>query len=124
ILEATITYSKPLLQVTYDSILYKIDSLKQISIIPEDIKIDTIHNRLTIRKTFDKNILPQNNQQSPTNNTRPTNNRQREKAPPIENQFYMGKAALISIELDSSARKTEGIKPTKYEETGIIIVNI
>lgn len=124
ILQGAITYSKPLLQVNFDSILYRIDSVKQINITPDDIKIDTLHNRLTIHKTFDKNLLPQNIQQSPANTTRPTNNRQREKAAPIENQFYMGKAALVSIELDSSAQKTEIIKPTKYEETGVILVNI
>lgn len=123
ILQGTITYTKPLLQINYDSIFYRIDSIKQINITPADIKIDSSHNRLTIYKTFDKSLLPQKTQASPTSNNRQTN-RQRQTSTPVENQFYLGKAALISIEIDSSKQKTETIKPSRLEETGIIFVNI
>jgi hypothetical protein len=44
--------------------------------------------------------------------------------PSIDYQLYLGKAAFISIERDSSKKIAERLSPSKFEDTGIILVEI
>lgn len=124
ILEGNIKFSKPLLHITYDSIYYQLDSAHRIQITPQDVTLDTLHNFLTLRKAFDKTWIPQQETQGNSSRTATTSNTRKPDAKTPVNQFYFGKAAFISIELDSSQQKAEPIKPMRLEETGIIFVNI
>jgi uncharacterized protein (DUF2141 family) len=122
LLQGTINFSKPLLKINYDSLFFRIDSINTIPITADDINMDSLRNRLTIKKSFDKTLLPK-----VTDARTPNVNRTKKQSgtdTPIENQFYFGKAAFISIELDSSQQKSETVKPTKLEDTGIIFVAV
>lgn len=122
-----IQFNKPLLHIDFDSIIYKIDSVNSITFSRENVSWDSLHNRLTIEKKFDKNLLTKPKEQEikqtpPTQNSAP----QAKTAPKkiINHQLLFGKAAFISIELDSSQHSEEQLKPISLEETGIIFVNV
>jgi uncharacterized protein (DUF2141 family) len=125
-----IQFNKPLFEINYDSILYQIDSTKIITFSKADIQWDSLHNRITIQKSFDPKLLIE-----PTTTTavdkpkaKPTPT---EKGDPkqqprkvIKNRFYLGNATFISIENDSSKATEETLRPITLEETGVISMKI
>lgn len=136
-----IKFDKPIFQINYDSIFYKIDSLKTIKFSNEDFKVDTLNNILYIEKKIDKTLLIKEVKVTPAKPTGNIRDSQPRKPEPkeikpelkeqrtepkrqIENQLYFGKAAFISIESDTSKFNEQNIKPTKLDQTGIIFVNI
>jgi len=142
LLRGKVTYTKPLLDIRFDSLYYRIDSTNVIHFTMDDIKIDSANKSLTITKKIDKALLikpepdkkavpnqkplpPAPAPQQPKLAAPPTEEKPKAaKKPPVENQLYMGKSTFVSIEQDSSAAATQNLKPTKLEETGVIIVNI
>ena len=56
-IKGKIQFNKPLLDIHFDSIIYRIDSMKAITFSRENISWDSLHNRLTLEKTFDKGML-------------------------------------------------------------------
>ncbi len=130
LITGVLKFNKPILQINFDSIFYKIDSLKILKINKEDLKIDTVKGLAYIKKKFDKALLVKEQkldskvkEKSEALKTQPT-----EKIEPakqsIENQLFIGKASFISIESDSTSEIKESIKPTKLDQTGIIFVTI
>ena len=76
-------------------------------------------------KTFDKNLIPKPpvgaTQQRPrANSTTPSNDQKKSST----NEFFLGTAAFISVEQDSSRRLIEKSAPTKLEETGVLVVEV
>ena len=127
ILRGLISFSKPLLKINYDSIYYRIDSLKIIKVSEQDIAWDSLRNTLTIQKTFDKNLLvKENTPQSNGVKATPAKKDPRQPLRPTltNNTFYLGQSAFISIDLDSSKRISEESPPLKLENTGVLIVQI
>jgi uncharacterized protein (DUF2141 family) len=128
IIQGQIKFTKPVLQVNYDSIFYRIDSAQNISFAQQDLKWDSIRNVLLFEKTFDKNLLPKeplpdSNGGLPKRIPRTSQGKNPIK-PSIENQLYLGKGAFISIELDSSKKIVERLPPSKLEDTGMILIEI
>ena len=134
LIRGTVGFSKPLLQINFDSIFYQIDSANIIKITSQDVSLDSNLNILFIEKSFDKTLLIKK-PATPTGktNTPPkakqllTKEPLKEKArpsKPIEYQLYLAKNSLISIELDSSKTIQETIRPSTLETTGVIIVQI
>jgi uncharacterized protein (DUF2141 family) len=127
ILRGQIQFNKPVLAVNFDSIFYRIDSLQVIPINAQNIRWDSLRNILFLEKIFDKNLLPKE-----TASTSTSEQRRSIAASPIrtgsktsnKNQFYIGNAAFVSIELDSSKRAVNNYTPTKLEDTGIILVEV
>ncbi|MEO7987948.1 MAG: Ig-like domain-containing protein [Chryseolinea sp.] len=122
-------FNKPLLQINFDSIFYKIDSIKIIKITKEDIRIDTIRGVAHLEKKIDKALLIKEQKvESKLKNTQiektPTKENVSLPKPIIENQLSISKASFISIESDSTKEIKETIKPTKLDQTGIIFVSI
>jgi uncharacterized protein (DUF2141 family) len=126
-LTGQIIFNKPLLDINFDSIFYQIDSLRIIPISAENIRIDSLNNKLTISKTLSQEQL----QTTPT--TQGTLQQQPPKPKPIsksqttkfnENHFYIAAKTFISAEKDSSTRLSESLKPTTLESTGVILTNI
>jgi uncharacterized protein (DUF2141 family) len=127
ILTGHVRFNKPLLSINYDSILYRIDSVKTINFTKEDIIWDSLYNILTIEKTFDPKILINPEEQEatvPGTPPKPAPKDKNTKTKVIKNQLYIGKAAFVSIELDSSKTTEESIKPVTLEETGVILTDI
>lgn len=118
VIEGKINFSKPLLAIDFDSIFYRIDSVKTIPITSQDIQWDTLNNQLVLKKTFDKTLLPEENPAAKKTNFK------NDKSTTVENQFYLGVSAFVSIELDSSKKTIEKLIPSKLEDTGIIFVDI
>lgn len=125
-IKGKIQFNKPLLDIHFDSILYRIDSAKTITFSRENILWDSLHNRLTLEKTFDKSLLSKPEPDSKTNKPTQKPSPQNKSAPQkvISHQLLFGKGAFISIELDSSKHSEEQLKPITLEETGIIFIDI
>ena len=128
LLTGKLQFNKPIKQINYDSIMYRIDSLTAISIQPADITIDSLHNTIDIRKTFDKTLLAKKQE-----NTQPEPGQDKLKAKQkailelkqkIRNQLYIAPGSFISIESDSNSRITQPIEPATLETTGVIHVQI
>ncbi|AYB30628.1 Ig-like domain-containing protein [Chryseolinea soli] len=141
LLKGSITFNKPVAAINFDSIYYQIDSAKVVPILAEDIKIDSAHNTLLIEKTFDKTLIPK----KPDPSTEPPKKKEAPQQPPkpaiaaapaqgpkkpapqpkpVQNQFIIAKGTFISVELDSSAATRETLKPSTFEETGIIFIEV
>lgn len=126
ILTGTLQFTKPVLQINYDSILYRLDSANVIKIQQTDITIDSIHNTLKVHKSFDKNLLrqkPSRNDLADKEARQKALNRAT-KSQPIRNQLYIAPHSFISIESDSSARIAQTVDPLTLETTGVIHVLI
>lgn len=126
-IKGKIQFNKPLLDIHFDSIIYRIDSIKTIAFSGENISWDSLHNRLTLEKTFDKGMLakpkePETTPTTPVQKSAPQNKTSPKKV--INHQLLFGAAAFISIELDSSKHSEEQLKPIVLEETGIIFIDI
>ncbi len=123
IIQGSFQFNKPVLSVNYDSIFYRIDSANLIHFTEADLRWDSLRNTLHLKKSFDKNLIPApatgNAQRPRSSNSAPANKKKSE-----VNEFYSGKAAFISIELDSSKRLVEKSAPTTLEGTGIILVEV
>ena len=50
IIHGQIKFTKPILQVNFDSIFYSIDSTQRISFTQQDLHWDSLHNLLIVRK--------------------------------------------------------------------------
>lgn len=126
-IKGRIQFNKPLLEVKFDSIIYRIDSIKTVTFSRENIVWDSLHNRLTLEKTFDKSLLAPPKEPDVKTKPQPTQPSPQAKAAPkkiINHQLLFGKGAFVSIELDSSKHTEEQLKPLALEETGIIFVEI
>lgn len=129
IIKGKIQFNKPLLDIRFDSIIYKIDSMKTVTFSRENISWDSLHNKLTLEKTFDKILLekPKESQIS-VNQKQPPSKPSKDSNPApkkiINNQLYIGDASFISIELDSSKRFEEQLRPQTLEESGILFIEI
>jgi uncharacterized protein (DUF2141 family) len=126
-IKGKIQFNKPLLDIHFDSIIYRIDSLKTVTFSRENISWDSLHNRLTIEKTFDKTLLskPKESEIKITQQTqKPSTQSKSGPTKVISHQLLFGQGSFISIELDSSKHSEEQLKPIALEETGIIFINI
>jgi uncharacterized protein (DUF2141 family) len=125
IIKANLQFNKPVLAVNFDSIFYRLDSTTLINFTNDDLRWDTLRNRLHIEKAFDKSLIPKTtagtSQQRPrASSATPQPDRKKSSS----NELYIGNAAFVSIELDSSRRLVEKSAPTKLEETGILLVQV
>jgi uncharacterized protein (DUF2141 family) len=125
-LEATLTFTKPVGELNFDSIYFQVDSLTRLKFTPANLAWDPLLRKFTITKTIDPALYP--SEESPGSQKAPTRIPQRTKSqakkPPISNQLYFGKGAFMSIENDSSKRITQTLKPTRQQDLAIINIEI
>lgn len=127
IIRGQIQFNKPVLAINFDSIFYRIDSTQHISFEDENIRWDSLHNILFLEKKFDKALLPKETPSASSSTQRRsiTGTSPRPGAKPSnKHQFYLGNAAFVSIELDSSKRIADTYPPSKLEDTGILLVQV
>ena len=118
LISGKIQFNKPIASVNYDSIFYQLDSAKTIKITHDDIALDSATNLLTLKKIFDKNLIEQKATDTPANTIK------KPAKSTVKNRLYIGKAAFISVELDSSVRLVQQYDPIRLEDTGIILVEV
>lgn len=123
ILTGTIQFNKPIAKINFDSILYRIDSTSTVQILPPDITIDSFHNIIHIKKSFDKTLLVPKQPPSPATREQKEARIKQSKLT-IQNELYIARASFISIESDTSAKLTQNITPLTLETTGVIHVQI
>jgi uncharacterized protein (DUF2141 family) len=135
-IEGTITYNKPFSQINFDSIFFRIDSINFIRFSQENIKFDSIRKELAFSKTFDRKLFQtkstMSGQKTAPDLTRegqkpalaPGQKQQKSAPSAPENLLYLGSAAFISVEADTSKSISETLRPLTSEETGVIRVNI
>jgi len=128
IIQGQIKFTKPVRSINFDSLFYNIDSTQRISFDPRDLSWDSLHNILSLEKKFDKALLPK----EPTANENMTSSRPIQKSiqakpgtkPSMDFHLYLGKGAFISVESDSSKKITERLAPLKFEDTGVLLIEI
>lgn len=125
IFKAIVAFSKPLKEVNFDSIRFSIDTTNVLSFDKDNINYDEPTRKLTLEKKFDKSLYAISEEEintPPKRKAPPADTAQtkQNKKPNIQNQFYLGKAAFISVEQDSSNTVKQTIEPVRYEDMGVI----
>jgi uncharacterized protein (DUF2141 family) len=128
ILKTTLKFNKPLKEINFDSIYFIVDSLKKINFSKEDLTWNPYFNTIKIFKRTDKSVFKKPAKETNKTNTqrepKTKNAKQKDQKPEIQNSFYLGDAAFISIESDTSKSLSQNIKPQKTEDLGIIIFDV
>jgi uncharacterized protein (DUF2141 family) len=131
VMDIAIQFTKPVKEINFDSLFFKVDSLTTINFSQKDVNYDPQLRRLTIRKNIDKtlfvteetekqkNPLRGNTRGSPPKTAGPDAKKQ-----PAFNTFYAGRSAFISVENDSSKRLTQTIKPLREADLSVINIEI
>jgi hypothetical protein len=126
-LEATIVFTKPVKGINYDSIYFKVDSLRKVSLEATDLTYDPLRRKLSIRKTLDKSLFDSGEPNGRQRGLRPTLAVEAppgEKKPTIINEFYLGRGAFMSIENDTSKQIAQKIKPMTQQDLSVINIEI
>lgn len=125
--EATLQFTKPVVEINFDSAYLQIDSLTRVNITAEDLSFDLLERKITIHMQLDRNYFtkPQNGQQQigrrGATAPKPADP---EKRPVPINELRLGKGAFISIENDSSQAVIQKMTPLYAEELSIINIEI
>ncbi len=124
LLTGSIKFNKPLKQITYDSIYYLVDSLTRYTLTPQDLTLDTLKQIIRISKVLPLVVAVASDR---TSDGAEQTARRKElssgtrKAVTV-NELIIAKAALISIDQDSSVR--QNIKPKMFKEEDLAITNV
>jgi uncharacterized protein (DUF2141 family) len=108
-----IQFSKPIVKVNYDSIFYSIDSLNTIHFEPGHFTWDSLTNKLSITRPFDKILVARPEDPKAARQTK------------RNYELTIGAGAFVGVENDSSKQQPPtSIKPLYYEDTGVLILKI
>lgn len=123
LLEATITFTKPVKEINFDSISFQVDSLKNIRFTPQDLTWDPLLRRFSIRKNIDPALykIDETTDSRPPRASKPA---LKSNAPAPTNQLLLGLGAFISIENDTSRRMNQAIKPMHEQDLSVINIEI
>jgi uncharacterized protein (DUF2141 family) len=123
-LTAIIKFNKPVKYLNLDSIYYQVDSLTKHYLTAADFKFDTLYQTISITKKLPVS-KQEINQNAISKDTQPIGKKtldSKKVDTKVYNELVMGKAALISIDLDSSA--SISVKPKTYKEEDLAITHI
>jgi hypothetical protein len=112
-----ILVSKPLHQIVFDSIFFRIDSATLVSLGAEDLQLDSQKLILSVTKK-----LPVSQSVSTASSNSSQERAQVKSDPKLLNQLVFGKGAFISIDGDSSNQVTEQANVYKEEDLAITLV--
>jgi uncharacterized protein (DUF2141 family) len=127
-LEAVIHFTKPVKEINFDSIYYRVDSLTHVKISSQDLTWEPLERKMKIKTKLDKayftrpeaNGQPMGRRGVPASIQAPDTVK---KQTPLY-ELYLGKGAFISIEDDSSQRATQHVKPVYSDDLSIINIEI
>ena len=114
LLQSSISFSKPLREINFDTAYFEIDSLTRVNITKDDFSWDAYNNTLTLNKKIDKSLLPK----KPSPDAKPDTTK---KHPTPKNNLYFAKATFMSVEGDSSTRIVSKISVLETESLSKII---
>ena len=121
IFKTEIKFTKPIKEVNFDNLLFKIDSLNSLTFKQEDLNYDLLNKILSIEKKFDSKIYKSEEiKQDPEASIKGEKTRRKQ----LQNQLYLGKGAFISIEQDSSRKFKQNVRAPAFEDLGIIATQI
>lgn len=110
--------TKPVASINYDSIFVQVDSATRINVAPNELTINQKTGQFTITKNIGTEHFKELN--TPIEPGQQT----KSKKPTTQYALNFGKAAFISVELDSSQNSTEVLRPLRYEDTGVITAEV
>jgi hypothetical protein len=122
VLKFEIQFSKPLKEIDFDSLFYQIDSTNTVTFNQQNLNYDPLNRILTVQKTFEATKFyksEENNEDAEASLKQGGTQKRNQK---MLNQLYIGQAAFISVEQDSSKRIKQRITPLRFEDLGMIIV--
>jgi uncharacterized protein (DUF2141 family) len=124
-IKLTLTFSKPLKELNFDSIFFNVDSLNVIPFTAKDVDYNEPERKLTLRKHFDPAlyVVPEQAPEQPVINKEEIKEKKKTKqstTPKVKNRLLLGKGAFISIEQDSSGRLVQTISPRRTPDLGVI----
>ncbi|MCU0357156.1 MAG: Ig-like domain-containing protein [Cyclobacteriaceae bacterium] len=128
LLETTLTFSKPIVSYSIDSIFIQLDSSNFIRILPSEISWEQNYTVATIKKNIPKEITftkPQTTT-TPGSGGRRTNQNENNapKKKTVFNQLIIPKGTFISVESDSNQYSQISINTLTNENTGILSIQI
>jgi uncharacterized protein (DUF2141 family) len=124
-LKATLTFTKPIKEINFDSLYFQVDSLTRITFTAQDLEWDPLLRKLTIHKGLDPGLYAtEETAPSPRPAPRARPAEKAAKKTPVANQLYLGKAAFMSIENDSSKHITQALTPTREKDLTVINIEI
>ncbi len=115
--KATFKFNKPVIQVIYDSLYFRYDSINTISITPEDLRWNAQQDMATILKKVPKPSEASGVSMGTLEGRNISGSKQ---ALPQRVTLYMGSAAFISLEQDSSNQQTKTYSYKNPEDFGVI----
>ena len=125
-LEATLQFTKPVRALNFDSIYFHVDSLTKVHFSEEDITWSRLQKKLTIVKKFDRTLFAREEPDGqagrrPPVTPEPTEPKTQKK---VLHELYLGTAAFISVENDSSRKTIQPIKPVYPTDLSVINIEI
>ena len=121
LLQAEITFNKPVKDINFDSIDYQIDSTHIISLQPQDFKLSR-ESTLLIDKSVSKDLMPK--EESGQNSKNEINGTTIQKKSLPLNKLRLGKGFLISIDGDSNLTAAQTVAILSPETTGTILAQV
>lgn len=124
-IEATLQFSKPIVNINPDSIYYQIDSLTRVNFSLEDFRWEELTRKLTIKRKTDPALFENGESQGMTRRPRtPPAATENEPRLPKINELNIRTAAFLSVEGDSSETVVQNVPPRGEEELSIINIGI
>ena len=122
ILRTTFTFTKPLKEINFDSLFFRVDSATTIAFSRDDLHYEQATKQLTISKHVDKALFTQ---PDPAEQLMvPSKQSVAPSAPTQINELYLGRGVFISVENDSSQRAIQKITPLQLNQMSVILFDI
>ena len=122
ILQATFNFTKPIKEINFDSLFFRVDSATTIPFNPEDLQYEQSSKQLKILKHVDRTLFMQADPAE--QRVVPGNRSVAPSAPTRINELYLGRGAFISVENDSSKRAIQKITPLQLNQMSVILFDI
>lgn len=125
-LTATIQFTKPIVNILFDSIYFQVDSLTRVNVKSENFTWAELTRELTLNLPIDPALFSTGEENG--NGRRPraqSSTPPRQDTSPIKiNELNLRKSAFISVERDSSEATVQNIRPLAEQDLSIINVGI
>jgi hypothetical protein len=128
VLQAKFTFTKPVTQISFDSLYFKKDSLTLLRISDQDLTWNQTRTEALLKKPIDKTwFATPEIDDTPVSKkktgTQPVDSLKEKQLQP-KNELFTGIATFISIENDSSKKIIQKINPQKTEDLSQIFFDI
>jgi uncharacterized protein (DUF2141 family) len=122
LIKGTVSFTKPLSKIVYDSIIFKVDSLNHFTFTEKDFSYNQVEKVLTFTKKIDP-LLYKKAESQPGEEAPAPDSTKTQKIKKL-NELHFGSGAFISIEQDSSTISNQKLTPLYYEDLGVIIISV